>query len=73
LDLILGAGMHGFMPPQLAQYRKNVLDDSRGKALQKVVTALRKKGYEVGGETDKKTPQGVPADHERAALLGMTK
>jgi uncharacterized protein (TIGR02453 family) len=67
--LLLGGGMHGFMPPVLAQYRKNVLNDKRGAELVKLATALRKRGYEVGGETYKKTPQGVPADHPRAALL----
>ncbi|HXK16872.1 MAG TPA: DUF2461 domain-containing protein [Polyangiaceae bacterium] len=67
--LLLGGGMHGFMPPVLAQYRKNVLNDKRGAELAKLAAALRKKGYEVGGETYKKTPQGVPAEHPRAALL----
>src|SRR5262245_57660237 len=28
--LVLGAGMHGFMPPVLARYRKAVLDDRKG-------------------------------------------
>jgi uncharacterized protein (TIGR02453 family) len=67
--LMLGAGMHGFTPPVLAQYRKNVLSDKRGSELQKLAAALRKQGYEVGGETYKKTPAGVSADHPRAALL----
>jgi uncharacterized protein (TIGR02453 family) len=67
--LLLGGGMHGFMPPVLAQYRKNVLNDKRGAELVKLTLALHKKGYEVGGETYKKTPQGVPSDHPRAALL----
>jgi len=53
----------------LARYRKNVLGDKRGAELSKLVAGLRKKGYDVGGETYKKTPQGVPADHPRAALL----
>jgi len=44
---MLGAGMHGFMPPVLAQYRKNVLNDKRGAELQKLAVALRKKGYEI--------------------------
>jgi uncharacterized protein (TIGR02453 family) len=67
--LLLGGGMHGFMPPVLAQYRKNVLSDKRGAELAKIAAALRKKGYVVGGETYKKTPQGVPIEHPRAALL----
>jgi uncharacterized protein (TIGR02453 family) len=67
--LILGAGMHAFMPDALAKYRASVLDDKRGNELTKLVAKLRKQGYEVGGETFKKTPRGVAADHERAALM----
>jgi uncharacterized protein (TIGR02453 family) len=67
--LMLGAGMHGFVPPVLARYRAAVLDDRKGAALAKVVAKVRSLGYEVGGETYKKVPQGVPADHPRAALL----
>ena len=67
--LMLGAGIHGFMPPQLAQCRANVLDDERGAELAKLAAALRKKGYTVGGETYKKPPRGVEAEHPRAALL----
>ena len=66
--LMLGAGMHGFMPPVLARYRAAVLDEKKGAALAKIVSRLRKAGHEVGGETYKKTPNGVPEDHPRAAL-----
>jgi uncharacterized protein (TIGR02453 family) len=66
--LMLGAGMHGFMPEALAKYRAAVLDDAKGAALTKVVAKLRKLGYEVGGETFKKTPRDVDAEHPRAAL-----
>lgn len=37
--------------------------------LAKVVAGLTSKGYAVGGETYKKTPRGIVADHPRAALL----
>jgi uncharacterized protein (TIGR02453 family) len=67
--LLLGAGMHGFMPPALARYRAAVLDAKKGAALARVVEALRAKGYDVGTETYKKVPGGVAADHPRAALL----
>jgi|SRR5579859_43357 len=67
--LLLGAGMHGFMPPVLARYRRAVLDDAKGRALASVVAKLRKEGRDVGGETYKKVPAGVPKDHPRAALL----
>ncbi|HVY28824.1 MAG TPA: DUF2461 domain-containing protein [Polyangiaceae bacterium] len=67
--LLLGAGMHGFVPPVLALYREQVLSDKRGPELSKVAAALNKKGYQLGGETYKKPPKGVPAEHPRAALL----
>jgi uncharacterized protein (TIGR02453 family) len=67
--LILGAGLHGFAPPVLARYRRAVVDDDKGAALAKVVAKLRRAGYDVGGETYKKTPRGLPAEHARAGLL----
>jgi uncharacterized protein (TIGR02453 family) len=67
--LLLGAGMHGFVPPMLARYRAAVLDPKRGAALVAIVAKLRKAGYEVGTERYKKPPRGVAADHLRAALL----
>jgi uncharacterized protein (TIGR02453 family) len=67
--LMLGAGMHGFMPPVLARYRAAVLDAKRGPALAKIVDKVKKAGLAVGGETYKKTPRGIAEDHPRAALL----
>jgi uncharacterized protein (TIGR02453 family) len=67
--LLLGAGMHGFMPPALARYRAAVLDGRKGPALALTVGKLRKAGYEIGTESYKKVPAGVAADHPRAALL----
>jgi uncharacterized protein (TIGR02453 family) len=67
--LIVGAGMHGFMPPALARYRSAVLDEDKGAALAKIVAKLRKDGRDVGGESYKKVPRGVSQDHPRAALL----
>ena len=42
---------------------------AKGAALAATVAKLRKAGYEVGTESYKKTPAGIPADHPRAALL----
>jgi uncharacterized protein (TIGR02453 family) len=67
--LMLGAGMHGFMPPVLARYRESVLDQKKGPALAKVVAKLHGLGLEIGGETYKKTPRGVAEDHPRASLM----
>jgi uncharacterized protein (TIGR02453 family) len=68
-ELMLGAGMHGFAPPVLARYREAVLDDRKGAELVKAVAKVRKAGYQVGGQTYKKTPRGVAEDHPRSELL----
>lgn len=68
-DLILGAGQHTFMPEALERYREAVLDDERGAALERAVAKVRKAGYQIGGQTYKKPPRGVAADHPRADLL----
>jgi uncharacterized protein (TIGR02453 family) len=67
-QLMLGAGMHAFMPPVLAKYRAAVAG-KRGEALAKIATTLKKKGYDFGGESYKRAPGGYDADHPRAALL----
>ena len=67
--LLLGAGMHRFEADALARYRAAVRDERRGAALTATVAKIRKAGYEVGTESYKKVPSGVPADHPRAALL----
>jgi uncharacterized protein (TIGR02453 family) len=67
--LILGGGMHAFTPAVLDGYRKAVLDERKGSALVKIVAKLRQPGYDIGGQTYKKTPRGIPGDHPRAELL----
>ncbi len=66
--LILAGGMIEFQKEALARYREHVLDEERGTALVAIVDELRREGYVVGGESYKKPPRGVPADHPRAAL-----
>jgi uncharacterized protein (TIGR02453 family) len=66
--LILAGGMIEFQKDALGRYREQVLDDERGAALTAIVAELRRDGYVVGGESYKKAPRGVPADHPRAAL-----
>jgi len=67
--LVLAAGMVEFQKETLARYRVHVLDEARGAALGAVVDELRSNGYAIVGEAYQKTPRGVPAGHERAALL----
>jgi len=66
--LILAAGMVEFQKATLLRYREQVLDEERGAALAAIVDDLRAAGYFVVGESYKRTPRGVPADHRRAAL-----
>jgi uncharacterized protein (TIGR02453 family) len=67
--LILAAGMVELQERALARYREQLLDDARGAALAAIVDELRADGYVVGGESYRRTPRGVPADHPRAGLL----
>jgi uncharacterized protein (TIGR02453 family) len=66
--LVLATGMVEFQKETLARYRVHVLDEARGAALGAIVDELRSLGYAIVGESYKKTPHGVPADHPRAAL-----
>jgi len=66
--LILAAGMVEFQKEALARYREHVLDEERGTALAAIVDDLRAAGYAVVGESYKRAPRGVPAEHSRAAL-----
>lgn len=67
--LILGAGVHGFDKPVLANYRDAVDDDKTGGALVKLAKKMEKAGYEMTGETYKKVPRGYDPDHARAKWL----
>ena len=67
--LLLGGGIHRFEPARLARYRQAVLEPKQGAELARIAARLRKQGYEVGTETYKKPPRGLPEDHVRATLL----
>jgi uncharacterized protein (TIGR02453 family) len=67
--LLLGAGMHQFAAVVLPRYRAAVADSRKGAALAAIVDRLRKAGYQIGTESYKRVPPGMPADHRRAALL----
>jgi uncharacterized protein (TIGR02453 family) len=67
-----GAGTYVFDDKQLPRWRKLVAADKSGTEIGKLVTKLRKAGYEVGGHDDyKKVPKGFDAEHPRADLLRM--
>jgi uncharacterized protein (TIGR02453 family) len=65
----VGVGCYMFDGKQLARWRKKVAG-KEGVALDKLVTKLRAKGYEVGGHDDLvRVPKPYDADHPRAELL----
>ena len=59
--LYAGTGYYYFAKDQLERYRAAVAADGTGSALDKLVAAARKKGYEVHGESLKVAPRGLPA------------
>jgi uncharacterized protein (TIGR02453 family) len=70
--LYVGAGMYKPDPAVLARLRAAIAEDASGRALQRIVTTLRRKGYQVGThESVRSAPKGYPADHPRIELLRM--
>ena len=67
--LTAAGGRYMVEPEQLARYRVAVAADRSGKELAGIVGALRKKGYEIGGQELKRVPPPYPQDHPRAELL----
>jgi uncharacterized protein (TIGR02453 family) len=66
----LVAGLFAFDPEALLRYREAVLDETKGAALEEAVAQVRAAGpYTLGGEGYKRVPNGLPADHPRAAWL----
>ncbi len=67
---MLGAGMHGFTDGALERYRQAVLDEERGAQLEQAARAVgARPGVEIGGQSYKRVPAGLPADHPRAEWL----
>src|SRR5262245_23683256 len=69
-ETFVGAGHYLMDPGQLLRYREAVLDDRRGRALTRVVSALERAGCTpVAIGTLKKVPRGIDPAHPRAELL----
>jgi uncharacterized protein (TIGR02453 family) len=62
-------GRYMVEPEQLARFRTAVAGDRTGRELVAIVAALRKKGYEIGGQELKRVPPPHPQDHPRGELL----
>lgn len=67
--LTTGGGSMHLTPDQLARFRAAIDAPASGIALEKLVDALRRKGFGIGGEMLKSRPRGVDPDHPRLALL----
>jgi uncharacterized protein (TIGR02453 family) len=67
--LTTGGGYMHAMPDQVARYRAAVDADATGDQLTDIVDALRRKGFQIGGETLATRPKGVAADHPRIELM----
>lgn len=67
--LTVAGGRYMVEPEELARYRVAVAAERTGKELEAIVAALRRKGYEIGGQELKRVPPPYPQDHPRAELL----
>jgi uncharacterized protein (TIGR02453 family) len=65
----VGFGFYDASSKRLAGIRDAVADDKQGRRLQRILTALRKDGWTVGGEQLKTAPRGYDASHPRIDLL----
>ena len=67
--LVAAGGMYMVDDAHLKRLREAVAADRSGTELVGIVTALRKKGYDVEGQELKRVPPPYPQDHPRADLL----
>jgi uncharacterized protein (TIGR02453 family) len=67
--LMVAAGYWQTGSDQVARLRRAVDDDVAGAELQRALAAVKKAGYEVGGERLTRVPSGYEKDHPRAELL----
>lgn len=68
-SLVAAGGRYMLDPEQLARYRAAVAAEASGEELDAIVAALRKRGYEIGGQELKRVPSPYPSDHPRGELL----
>lgn len=68
-EIWVGVGLYLFPQPLLEPYRRDVVHPVHGAALADAVNALKKKGYEIGGESYKRVPRGYDPAHPNADLL----
>jgi uncharacterized protein (TIGR02453 family) len=70
--LYVGAGIYKPEPAALERFRRAIDSDESGRPLQRIVTSLRRKHYQVDThERLMSAPRGYAADHPRIELLRM--
>jgi uncharacterized protein (TIGR02453 family) len=70
--LFVASGLYKPEPAVLGRFRDAVDDKAKGPRLERIVDALRTKGYDVDThERLKSTPRGYAPDHPRIELLRM--
>lgn len=67
--VLVGGGFYHADGPALRRVRTAIDEERRGSELLKLIKSLRRKGFELGGDTLKTTPRGYDADHPRIELL----
>jgi uncharacterized protein (TIGR02453 family) len=65
----VGVGFYDASSTRLSAIRDAIVDDRRGRRLQRILATLQKQGWELGGERLKTSPRGYDADHPRIDLL----
>jgi uncharacterized protein (TIGR02453 family) len=65
----VGVGFYEASSTRLSAIRAAIDDDLLGAQLQKILRALQRKGWELGGDRLKTVPRGYDADHPRIDLL----
>jgi len=69
-ELFAGAGLYMMDPTTLERFRRAVLDDARGRELDRITAKLVKKGCRfTAAETLKKAPKGIDPEHPRVEML----
>jgi uncharacterized protein (TIGR02453 family) len=67
--VLVGVGFYDPGSPYLAAVREAIDDDRSGRQLRRLLNALQKGAWELGGDTLKTAPRGYDADHPRIDLL----
>ena len=67
--LFVAGGYWDTSSPQVAKLREAVADDRTGPALEKAIAAVRKAGFEIGGDRLSRVPNGYDKEHVRGDLL----